>query len=300
LSTAGIVLGGGAALLVSSFSDRALGLRAMSIGFAAFTALSLLIAAYSVKGIERDKVKETLSLRETLSQYVSVIRGKQVIILLIFKFLGAIATGCLMASIPFFATHILSNTGVSTYGVAVYTILAAVLIPVWYKLTNRFDKRRLLLIANCVGGMILLATALLTNEGNIFLFFLGCGLLGIIMSSYLLIPYSLVSDLVDYYRYKNKTHHETIYFGAWMTVHQLGIAAAGFILGTFLSFSGYDGSAAVQSPSALLAVRLAFGFIPGLFLIIAALVLQKYGITRKVYQEVRTKLEQKEFPDPEL
>jgi glycoside/pentoside/hexuronide:cation symporter, GPH family len=292
LSTIGIVLGGGAALLVSSFSDQALGLRTMSIAFAAFTALSLLIAAYSVKGLEKDCKKDMTPFRTRLSQYLAITREKHVLVLLIFKFLGAIATGCLMAAIPYFATHILSESGLSTYGVAIYTVLAAALIPVWYRLTNRFDKRRLLLIANCAGSAVLLATALLVNEGNTLFFFIGCGLLGIIMSAYLLIPYSLVSDLVDYYRYKNKTTHESAYFGVWMTVHQLGIAAAGFILGTFLSLSGYEGSSAVQSPSALLAVRLAFGLIPSLFLIISAVILQKYGITRKVYQDARAKLEQ--------
>jgi len=45
LSTLGIVLGGGAALFISSFSDETLGLRIMATGFGIFTALSLLIAA---------------------------------------------------------------------------------------------------------------------------------------------------------------------------------------------------------------------------------------------------------------
>jgi len=299
LSTAGIIFGGGAALLVSSFVDEALGLRIMSTGFAVFSAVSLLIAAYSVKGMEKDTGKDAAASRVTLPQYISVLKERYVLILLVFKFLGAMATGCLMASIPYFARHILSDTGISTYGVAIYTILAALLIPAWYRLTGRFDKRRLLLVANCLGAAILLATALLVNQSYNYLFFLGCGLLGIVMSAYMIIPYSLVPDLVDYYRYKNRTYHESIYFGLWMTVHQLGIAAAGFILGTFLGLFGYDGTRTVQTEPALLAVRLSFGLIPGLFLVIAALVLQKYGITREVFRGVREKLEQQKKPEPE-
>jgi Na+/melibiose symporter-like transporter len=54
---------------------------------------------------------------------------------------------------------------------------------------------------------------------------------------------------------------------------------------------GYRGDAAVQTESALQAVRLAFGVIPGLFFVLAALVVQKYGVTREVYQRVRVELE---------
>jgi glycoside/pentoside/hexuronide:cation symporter, GPH family len=286
LSTVGIVLGGAAALMVSSFTDEPVGLKVMALFFGTLTAVTLLIAARNVKGVEAEEVRGSRIIQASLPQYLSLLRERYVLILLLFKFLGAVATGSLMAAIPYFAKHILSDTGTSTYGVAIYTMASAALIPAWYKLTRRYDKRRLLLIANCLGAAVLLATSLLVNSGDTGIFFLGCGLLGVIMSSYLLIPYSLVPDLVDYYGRKTGVRHESVYFGLWMTTHQLGIAVSGFILGSFLGAFGYDGSAASQTGPALWAVRLAFGLIPGLFLVICAVVLQKYGITRKVYQDV--------------
>jgi GPH family glycoside/pentoside/hexuronide:cation symporter len=285
LSTVGIVLGGAAALMVSSFTDEPMGLKAMAVFFGTITAVTLLIAARNVKGVEASDGRGSRIIQASLSRYLSLLRERYVFVLLLFKFLGAVATGSLMAAIPYFAKHILADTGNSTYGVAIYTVTSAALIPVWYKLTRRYDKRRLLLIANCLGAAVLLATSLLVNSGDTAIFFLGCGLLGIIMSSYLLIPYSLVPDLVDYYGHKTGIRHESVYFGLWMTTHQLGIAVSGFILGSFLGAFGYDGNAETQTEPALWAVRLAFGLIPGLFLVICALVLQKYGITRKVYQE---------------
>jgi glycoside/pentoside/hexuronide:cation symporter, GPH family len=299
LSTLGLILGGGAALFISSFSNETLGLRVMVTGFAVVTALSLLIAARSVRGLERPSARLSIPFRANLAKYLALPRERQVLILLIFKFLGAIATGCLMASIPYFAKHVLNDTTSSTYGVAIYTVCSALLIPVWYKMTHIFDKRRLLLIANCLGAVVLLGVALLVQQGSPVPFFIGCGLLGIIMSAYLLIPYSFVPDLVDYYAHKTGDRHESVYFGLWMTVHQIGIAVAGLLLGAFLSFYGYDGTAAIQTQSAVLSIRLGFGLIPGLFLVLAALVLQKYGITRKVYQKVQSELERKNNLEPE-
>jgi GPH family glycoside/pentoside/hexuronide:cation symporter len=294
----GIVLGGGAALLVSSFNEEAFGLRAMAVIFGVFSAVSLLIAARSVRGVEKRATEAPIK-RLSFALYTSLIREKYVSILLIFKFLGAVATGCLMAAIPYFAKHVLADVGASTFGVGIYTVVSAVFIPFWYKRTQRTDKRHLLLIANSLGAVVLLSTAMLVKPGGTGLFFLGCGLLGAIMSAYLIIPYSLVPDLVDYYRHKTGLHHESVYFGVWSTVHQLGIAASGVVLGTVLSFAGYDSSLEVQSGPALLAVRLSFGLIPGVFLVLAAVVLQKYGITRQVYQQVRSELEGGTAPVPE-
>lgn len=289
-STMGIILGGSVALLVSSFTDEALGLKYMAAGFGVFTAVTLVVAANSIKGLEQVSSAVTGPIKINLNQYWGLLKEKYVVILLVFKFLGAIATGCLMASIPYFAKYVLVDTGSSTYGVAIYTITAALLIPVWYKLTRSFDKRRLLLIANSLGAVILLGVGLLVQEGSTLLFFAGCGLLGVIMSAYLLIPYSFVPDLVDYYAHKNGVRHEAVYFGSWMTIHQIGIATSGLLLGIFLGAFGYDGTLEVQTPAAIVAVRLAFGLIPGVFLILAALVLQKYGITRKVYLDVQAGL----------
>jgi GPH family glycoside/pentoside/hexuronide:cation symporter len=291
LSTTGTILGGGVALLVSSFSDKIVGLRTMAFGFAALLAICLFIAAQSVKGMEARYGTESVNASVKLSQYFALFKEKNVLILLIFKFLGAIATGCLIASIPYFARHILANVGSSTYGVVIYTAATALLIPIWNRLTHLFDKRRLLLIGNGLGAVVLLAIGLLMKGGYIFTFYIGCGLLGAVTSAYLLIPYSLVPDLVDFHRHKTGERHESVFFGLWMTIHQIGLAIAGLLLGVLLSVGGYQSNSAVQTDSAILAIRLAFGLIPGIFLLSAALVLQKYGITRKVYQEIQQELQ---------
>lgn len=118
-------------------------------------------------------------------------------------------------------------------------------------------------------------------------------MLGVALSAYLLIPYSLVPDLVDYYEHKTGARHESVIFGLWITVHNLGIAAAGLLLGVFLQVFGYVGDAAVQTGSALLAVRLALGVIPGLFLVLASGYLQRYAITRETYQQIQAELAQR-------
>jgi len=215
------------------------------------------------------------------------------LVLLALKFLGAIATGCLIASLPYFTEHILGDKSISTIGMALYITSSAVAIPVWNRLSQVYDKRRLLLFSNIMVALVLCSIGLLVGAKAVTPFLIGCIFLGLAMSAYLFIPYSLVPDLVDFYHYKTGERHESIFFGLWITVHQLGVAVAGLILGAVLNLSGYVGTAAVQTGSALLAIKLAFFAIPSLLLIAAVLVLQKYEITRQLYLEARAALEQK-------
>lgn len=288
LSTLGSILGGGVALFISGFSSQLVGLRLIAVMFGLASGAGIIAAAQSARGLEKPALERETLPRYGLRDYLRVIREKNVFILMLFKFLGAIATGALTAALPYFAKHILGSERISTIGLAIYVLASALCIPVWNRLSKTRDKRRLLL-----GGTIA-ATACLLIIGQISdttFFYVGCALLGMAMASYLLIPYSLVPDLVEYYEHETGERHESVFFGLWMTVHQLGISTAGLVLGLFLQAFGYDGTLAVQSEPALSAVRMAFGVLPGVLLVVATLVLQRYTITRQVFQKIQADLE---------
>jgi GPH family glycoside/pentoside/hexuronide:cation symporter len=217
---------------------------------------------------------------------------------MVVKLLGAVATGSLSAALPYFAQHVLGDRGTSTYGLAVYVAVSAACIPVWNRLSRRSDKRRLLLVGNLMTAAVLLAMGVFIRAGMSLAFYAGCVLLGMAMSSYLLIPYSLVPDLVEVYESRTGERHESVFFGLWITVHQLGISISGLLIGVALSTFGYDGTLAVQTPAALRAVRFGFGVLPGLFFLLTALVLQRYRISRGVYERARAALEARQGPRP--
>ncbi|HSR43900.1 MAG TPA: MFS transporter [Acidimicrobiia bacterium] len=282
-SSFGTITGGGIALLVSKEDGVESALRGMSVGFGVFCALAVFVAAASIKGLEARHDADIS--RVPLRRYAELAREPNVSTLLWFKLLGAVATGVLTASLPFFAEHVIGNTGIASIGLAVYTITAAALVPLTNRLTHRFDKRYLLLTANIFAAALLAILGLVVDTDSAALFLIGSALLGASMSAYLLIPGSLVPDLVDFYEYERGERHESVFFGLWLTIHQLGFGIAGLLLGVFLQVFGYNGSNDVQTESGILGVRLAFGVVPGLFLVIAALVLLRYQITRDRFEE---------------
>ncbi|MFW9924345.1 MAG: MFS transporter [Candidatus Thorarchaeota archaeon] len=315
LSTLGTILGGTAALFISDFTDQILGLKIMGGSFAAFTILTLIIAAISVKGIEpstRRLVKDGVKLNEdneidissttmensndneenykiadfSAKQYILILKDRNLLILIAMKILGAVGTGILTSTLPYFAEYILGDEGVSTIGLAIYIGVSALILPVWNFFTKKFDKRRLMIIGICGFAAVLIPISFLITSGSTLIFYIGCGGLGIFMASYLLIPYSLVPDLVNSYEYKTGEKHESIIFGYWMSAHQLGIALGALILGAFLKGFHYDANLPIQSSLAILGIRLAFGLLPAVFLILAIVALQFYKITRLEYQKI--------------
>lgn len=292
LASVATIMGGGVALLLSSFADQAQGLRLVTVAFGLFTMVSLLIAAASVRGLEARESDEVI-VPYQLSHYLNLLKEKNLRLLLLLKFYGAIATGCLTASFPYFAAHVLGDKAVSTLGVAAYTVCAAVSIPFWSRLTKKHDKRKLLLIANSLVATLLLWLAIGGQNVTREMFLVGCGLMGTVFAAYLFIPYSFVPDLVEFYEHKTGERHESVFFGLWITVHQLGIATAGLLLGLSLQAMGYDGALAVQTERSILAVRVTFGVIPGVFLVLSAVVMRKYEITRTVFEQIKVELSQK-------
>ena len=166
LSSLGTIIGGAAALLVSSFTDEALGLRATMIVFGVFTAASLLIAARSIKGCEGASHDNQAVSAPSWRQYLALCREKNLLVLLMMKFLGAIGTGTLSAALPYFAAQILGNKGGSTIGLAIYVIASAAAIPFWQMMTRSRDKRSLLLAGNILSAGVLLSVGLTVGEGS--------------------------------------------------------------------------------------------------------------------------------------
>ncbi len=278
-SAVGTLLGGAIALSIAKEVGAESALRAMAVGFGVFCGATLLVTSRAVRSVEaRDSVPIT---PVPVRRYFALALKPNVSTLLGHKILGAVATGTLTAVLPFFADHVVESGAMASISLATYTITAAALVPYWNRSTRTKDKRQLVLLTNSAAAVILLLIGLLVYTSSVIVFVVGSALLGAAMSAYILIPPSLVPDLVDWYEYEHGERHESVFFGLWMTVHQLGLGIAGFMLGIFLHSFGYVGGADTQTDSAVLGVRIAFAVIPGTFLVLSALLLQRYQITRE-------------------
>ena len=286
LSTIGTIAGAAVAILISS-EEGSVDidvLHRVVIAFGAVTVLLFLWVAQDAKKVS--EVDHRIG-GETLRSYVKVLGDRNVLTLLSVKVLGAVATGSLVSSMPYYAENILGNGDYSSAGLVIYIVVSAAFIPVYSRLTVRWDKRHILLVTNSVVAAVMIFLAYFVQASTVTLFYVGSALLGVFMASYLLIPYSLVPDLVDYYEHENGERHESVFFALWSAMHNIGIAFSGILLGGILQLTGYDGNLAVQGAEAIGGIRITFGVIPAVFLVLTALVLQKYTITKEYYNSIK-------------
>ena len=73
----------------------------------------------------------------------------------------------------------------------------------------------------------------------------------------------------------------------------LSIAASAQMLGIILELAGFDGEAAVQTATAQTWIANCFAVIPGIFMILAALLIYKYPIDKQSFTRVMAALERK-------
>ena len=278
LSAVGAVLGGGLAIVVSSQASVEVSLRLMAVCLGGVIIGTTLLAARAVAPYSgRDTVEIT---PVPLRRYLLLLTERSVSTLMGYKVLSAVATGVLTAALPYFADTVVGSGATATFALAAYTVMGAAMVPVWERRTHSIDKRHLMLVSSGLAAVLLVLIGFMATAGSTVVFVAGAAMLGAAMSAYLVIPPSLVPDLVDWYQHERGERHESVFFGLWMSAHQIGVGIAAFVLGACLSLFGYVGQVDTQTPTAVLGVRVAFAVLPAVFLLGSALLLQRYAATR--------------------
>ena len=119
-----------------------------------------------------------------------------------------------------------------------------------------------------------------------------------------LIPWSMVPDVIELDELQTGQRREGIFYGFMVLLQKMGLALALFLVGQALEIAGFierppGGEILTQPESALLAIRLAVGSLPTLFLVGGLILAYFYPITREIHAEIRLKLQEREHKEGE-
>jgi len=98
-------------------------------------------------------------------------------------------------------------------------------------------------------------------------------------------PFAMVPDTVEYDAVTTGERKEGAYYGMWTFISKVGVALSVFVSGLILNWGGYAPKA-VQSPSALLAIRLIIGPIPAVVFLAALILVHFYPLDEKSYKKL--------------
>lgn len=169
--------------------------------------------------------------------------------------------------------------------------LAALLaIPVWLKVSRRFDKHRAL--AGAAAWLAIISLPLIAlGPGDVTTFVTLIAIRGSSFGAMQLLSNSLAADVIDVDTLASGTQRSGTYFAVWGMATKAAVAL-GVVLGTNLAtFVGYDAAALPLSESTRHALLWVYGGVPAVLMALGAVLLWSFPVTRETHRAVREQIE---------
>lgn len=163
-------------------------------------------------------------------------------------------------------------------------------IPLWIMLIKRIGKKAAYMFTMIVYS-ILLWFVMVVGRDDYIIFGICMVIAGAFNIALWLIAGAIVPDIIEWDQLKVKERREGAYYGTWTLIRKGAIGGAFIIAGYLLKYFGYVPNVE-QTDQALLGIRLLFGPIPSLLLILGAIIFIKFPITKKVHEDILRQIEE--------
>jgi len=260
----------------------------MAIVFGLFAAIVVFITGVSVK--ERG-IEEVRPAKAPLWGMVrQALRNKPFVRLLLINLVSLFSFSLLPAMVPYWITYQLGmEAQISLVMLIMYVVAAASLFP-WKWVSERINKGPAYALGLFIASVTLIL-AVFIPQGPTPLVYLVAVVVGLGLSGQYIFPWAMLPDVVEYDEMETGERREGIYYGLWQFATKfsgaLGLAVSGWALALF----GYVPNVA-QTERALQGIRLFFGVVPAVVLILMLPLLVWFPITKKSHARVVATLDE--------
>ncbi len=230
--------------------------------------------------------------QKLVNDFKDLLSNKPWLILLIVGFLfvtyNSIKQGVTMYYFSYYLEHKLLGGAYLTVLVLVSMVAALVAPPI----INFVGKRKLFIYVMAFSAI---TNAFLYFAGNtdvIYVFIFG----SISEFGAAIMPvlfFSMLADSADFSEWKNNRRATGLIFSAGTFAMKFGGGLAGAVMLFIMNFYGYDGSAAVKSPESIKGIVLNMSLVPGVFMIVAIILMFFYPLTKGKMTEIEEELERR-------
>ncbi len=168
-------------------------------------------------------------------------------------------------------------------------------LPVWSWVSRKLSKRMAYFIGSAVFTGLTIAIFFLPQGVAPWILYIIAFFGGVGVSMALLIPWSMLPDVVDYDELTTGERREGVYYGLFVFVQKIGLSLALAGSTWLLGLAGYlnptEANAIVQQPDAVLNVlRLSVSVLPLVLILLSLPLAYFYPITRDRFEEMRQAL----------
>ncbi|MEY8365975.1 MFS transporter [Anaerovoracaceae bacterium 41-7] len=174
----------------------------------------------------------------------------------------------------------------------VFSVAIMVMLPFANKLCNSIGKREVLMGVAIIQVIVGIICFFMSLENRIAFYIYIVGLVhcnGCFVAHYVTLSY----DSCEVDEFVNGKRREGSIVALMSFIQKAGGALAMWVAGLSLTFIGYDGMAAEQTPEVLSGLNTVITVIPTIFFILATIALYKYPVTKKNFAALQDALEKK-------
>lgn len=174
---------------------------------------------------------------------------------------------------------------------------ALVMLFVWSSLSQRYGKKAVYFMGASF-WIIAQSGLFFLQPGQTFLMYNLAVLAGCGVATAYLVPWSMIPDVIDLDELNTGQRREGIFYSFMVLLQKIGLAIGLFLVGQSLEIAGFLSTipgeqAPIQPASALLAIRLAVGPLPTIFLVLGLICAYFYPLTKVVHTEILLKLNER-------
>lgn len=277
-----------------------------SVCFGGFAALLIIISTLNVK--ERISLGEnnTYNFIDTIKSFFKLKEFRGSIGLYLF---GVLGFDVIMATFMFYVADSLGfgsmNVGgldggtLSTILIAVPLVCGMLGAPIWTYISEKKSKTFAYNLSAILVAVLMFPLIFFPPK-SIALFAVFCVLIGLSMSALQIMPWAILPDVADIDEAQCGVRREGAFYGIVSFVYKVANGIAIAVVGAVLSAFGYvEGAGSyvqvapdfVQPDSALLAIRIIIGVLPGLLFVLGIFFSNKSKFPREYMEEVHAKLD---------
>lgn len=191
-------------------------------------------------------------------------------------------TVCVGATTYYFCNIVLGNIGVITLTSMSQTIPAIIANFINPSLVKRYGKRKVMIVGSVL--MIIGSIVVGAAGSNIPLVVVGIAIKGFGMGPIMSGVFAMTADVVDYGEWKTGVRSEGLVNSCTSFGMKVGIGLGSAVCTWILAIGGYDGTAAVQSASAVSAIRFSFGYFGAILSAVCLVIILIMNIDKYIEQ----------------
>ena len=200
------------------------------------------------------------------------------------------------ANIKFYLEDVLDKGNLFSLTMGILLLITVASLPVYIKITEKTGKKKSFVYGSLWRCIFLVVLFLITKETPAALLILIAALVGMGVGASYALPWAMLPEVTDLDEAATGLQQEGVYSGVMTFIRQLSSGVAVFLVGAFLSASGYiekaaDEASVVQPASALLTIKLIITLIPIVLTVLGILCVLKYPIDNNNFRRIREVIE---------